>query len=300
MQLPIQSQSSDYAQPWEPGAGPDELETIARAADSSGFDYVAVCDHIAIPDDQVGSMSATWYDTVATLSWIAGFTHRVRLLSHVYVPVYRHPAAVVKAWSTLDALSGGRAILGVGIGHVQGEFELLGIDHSTRGRDTDEALGLIRDGFSDGRVGDGWLAPHPVRHGGPPIWVGGSSPAALRRAAQFGDGWLPQGTPYDRMPEAVETIRRHQEELHGERRPIDVGIITSFIHLRDDGREPGSDAPTGTFAGTPERIARGLGRLADLGATQLQVRFAARSAAEYAEQVERFGTEVTRLLPQTD
>lgn len=298
MQLPIQSQSSNYAQPWEATAGPAELETIVRTADRSGFDYVAVCDHIAIPDDQVGSMSATWYDTVATLSWMAGFTSDVRLLSHVYVPVYRHPAAVVKAWSTLDALSGGRAILGVGVGHVAGEFELLGVEHSSRGRDTDTSLAVIREAFRTGRVGDGWVAPRPVQPGGPPIWVGGSSPAALRRAAHFGDGWLPQGTPYDQMPDAVETIHRHQVDIHGERRPIDVGIITSFVHLRDDATKLDFDAPAGTFAGPPDRIARGLGRLADLGATQLQVRFAARSAAEYAEQVERFGTEVAPLLPQ--
>ncbi len=295
MQLPIQSQSTIYAQPWEPDAGPAELETIVRAADRSGFDYVAVCDHIAIPEAQVSSMGATWYDTVATLSWIAGFTAHVQLLSHVYVPVYRHPAAVVKAWSTLDALSGGRAILGVGVGHVAGEFELLGIDHSARGRLTDDALSMIRDGFRSGRVDGASIAPRPARPQGPPIWIGGSSRAALRRAATFGDGWLPQGTPYPEMPAAIETIHTDQERIHGERRPLDVGIITAFLHVSDGALD--FDAPAGTFAAPPEKLARGLGRLADLGATQLQVRFAARSAAEYAEQVTRFGTEVAPLLP---
>ena len=295
MQLPIQSQSTNYAQPWETDAGPDDLAAIVRAADRSGFDYVAVCDHIAIPDDEVGSMRATWYDTVATLSWIAGSTERVRLLSHVYVPAYRHPAAVVKAWSTLDALSGGRAILGVGAGHVRGEFDLLGIDHAERGRLTDDALRTIGDGFRTGRIDGAHLSPRPVQPGGPPIWIGGSSPAALRRTAEFGDGWLPQGTPYGDMPAAVETIHRNQERIHGERRPIDVGIITSFIYVG----EPGFETPPGTFSGEREKLARGLGRLADLGATQLQVRFAARSAAEYADQVERFGTDVAPLLPPT-
>lgn len=293
MQLPIQSQSTIYAQPWEAESGPNELESVVRAADRSGFDYVAVCDHIAIPDEQVASMNPVWYDTVATLSWIAGFTERVRLLSHVYVPAYRHPAAVVKAWSTLDTLSGGRAILGVGVGHVAGEFELLGVDHSARGQLTDEALRTIRSGFATGRVGNGNVAPRPLQEPGPPIWVGGSSKAALRRAAEFGDGWLPQGTPYEDMPGAVEEIGRNQERIHGERHPIDIGVITAFLHVGDPAFEP----PPGTFVGDPERLARGLGRLAELGATQLQVRFATGSAAEYAEQVERFGTEVAPLLP---
>lgn len=293
MQLPIQSQSTNYAQPWEADAGPDDLERIVRAADASGFDYVAVCDHIAIPDEHADAMSTTWYDTVATLSWIAGFTDHVHLLSHVYVAAYRHPAATVKAWTTLDALSGGRAILGVGAGHVAGEFALLGLDHGERGRRTDEVLATIHDAFRTGRVDDGNIAPRSPQPDGPPIWIGGSSKAALRRAAQFGDGWLPQGTPYPEMPEAIETIHEHQERLHGERRPLDVGIITSFLFVGD----PGFDPPPGTFAGEPDRIARGLGRLAELGATQLQVRFAARSATEYADQVARFGTEVAPLLP---
>ena len=293
MQLPIQSQSTNYAQDWELESGPDELERIARAADRAGFDYVAVCDHIAIPDEQADSMRTTWYDTVATLSWIAGFTERTHLLSHVFVPAYRHPATVAKAWSTLDALSGGRAILGVGAGHVAGEFELLGIDHSARGRITDDALTTIRDCFVTGRIDGASIAPRPPRPDGPPIWVGGSSPAALRRVAEFGDGWLPQGTPYEQMPEAVETIHRHQERLHGERWSVDVGIITSFLHVG----EPDWDLPAGTFAGEPERLARGLGRLADLGATQLQVRFAARSADEYADQIEAFAAHVQPLLP---
>lgn len=293
MQLPIQSQSTNYVQPWELDAGPDQLAAIAIAADRSGFDYVAVCDHIAIPDAQAEAMSTTWYDTIATLAWLAGQTTRVHLLSHVYVPAYRHPAAVLKAWTTLDALSGGRAILGVGAGHVVDEFTLLGLDAAARGRATDDALAAIRTGFATGRIADATIAPVAHRPGGPPIWVGGSSPAALRRTAEFGDGWLPQGTPYPEMPAAIEAIGQHQERLHGERRPIDVGIITSFVYLGT----PTFDPPAGTFAGDPERIARGLGKLAALGVTQLQVRFAASSAAEYAEQVERFGTEVRPLLP---
>lgn len=293
MQLPIQSQSTQYAQPWERDAGTAELAAIVEAADAGGMDYVAVCDHVAIPDSEVEAMSDTWYDTVATLSWIAGFTNHVHLLSHVYVPAYRHPAIVAKAWSTLDHLSSGRAILGVGAGHVAGEFALLGLEHRERGRRTDEHLAAVRHAFRTSTVDGARIAPAASQTGGPPIWIGGSSPAALRRAGRFGDGWLPQGTPYDEMPAAIETIHRHQEDHHGERWPIDVGIITSFVYLGTPAFEP----PPGTFVGDGDRIARGLGRLARLGATQIQVRFAASNAHEYAEQVIRFSRDV---IPRLD
>ena len=108
MQLPIQSQSTNFVEPWEGSAGPAELADVARAADAAGFAYVAVCDHVAIPSEQISTMGETSWDTVATLAWLAGITERVRLLSHVYVPAYRHPLQVAKAFSTIDAISGGR------------------------------------------------------------------------------------------------------------------------------------------------------------------------------------------------
>ena len=120
MQLPIQSQSTIFVQPWEPAAGAKELVQVARSCEAAGFDYVAVCDHVAIPADKADAMSTTWWDTIAPLSYLAAVTERVRLLSHVYVLPYRHPLAAAKAWATLDQLSGGRAILGVGTGHVTG------------------------------------------------------------------------------------------------------------------------------------------------------------------------------------
>ena len=181
----------------------DELGSVARVAEHAGFAYVAVCDHVAIPKPGAPAMSTTWFDCVATLSYLAALTHRVRLLSHVYVLPYRHPLLVAKQWTTLDALSGGRAILGVGAGHVEGEFDALGRRLPPPGRLLDEAIDAVRAALTDefsSHEGDVWsydevgLTPRPVQRR-VPIWVGGSSPAALRRAAERGDGWLPQGPP---------------------------------------------------------------------------------------------------------
>jgi probable F420-dependent oxidoreductase len=204
MQLPVQSQSTIYAEPWEVDAGVAELADIARAADRSGFYYVAVCDHVAIPRPLDEKMGTVWWDTIATLGYLAAVTDRTHLMSHVYVLPYRHPLMVAKSFLTLDELSGGRAILGVGAGHVQGEFELLGVDFASRGRRLDESLDVVRAAFAEEypaidtasfRVADAGSRPRGPQAGGPPIWVGGSSRPALRRAADKGDGWLPQGPP---------------------------------------------------------------------------------------------------------
>src|SRR3954447_16447360 len=140
MQLPVQAQSKYFVEDWELSAGPAEVAAVAQAADRSGFFYVAVCDHVVIPDELAPRMSAVWWDTVATLSWLAGLTTQTRLLSSVYNLSYRHPLVTAKSFATLDVISGGRAILGVGAGHVEKEFAALGVDCAARGRQTDDAL----------------------------------------------------------------------------------------------------------------------------------------------------------------
>src|SRR5690625_1085920 len=94
MQLPIQAQSSLFVEPWEADAGAADLARIAQAADQAGFAYLGVCDHVAIPVDRTEAMGTQWWDTIATLGWLAGITENIRLLSHVYVPAYRHPLQV--------------------------------------------------------------------------------------------------------------------------------------------------------------------------------------------------------------
>jgi probable F420-dependent oxidoreductase len=298
-QLPVQSRSTAYVQAWEAEAGPAELADMARAADRAGAFYVAVCDHVAIPRPADEAMSTTWYDTVATLGWLAALTERVHLLSHVYVLPYRHPLVTAKAFTTLDRLSGGRAILGAGAGHLESEFALLGVDHASRGRAVEEALPVIRAAFADeyptvggpgAEVGVG-VAPRPVRAGGPPIWIGGSSRAAIVRAARLGDGWLPQGPPRMGTRAAIELIRSERAAA-GLPEAFDVGVNCEPVHLGD----AGADLAPWTLTGGAEEVAERLRRYVERGMNQLQVRFEVRSAAEWCDQAERFGTEVAPLL----
>jgi probable F420-dependent oxidoreductase len=291
LQLPIQSQSELYVADWERTCGAAELAAIAEAADRSGFHYVAVCDHVAIPRDLAGAMGTTWYDPVATLGFLAGRTERVHLLSHVYVAPLRPPLQSAKSFATLDHLSGGRVIVGVGTGHVRAEFEALGVDFTRRGRLLDEAIDVLRESLAEEFVGDLGLKPRPVQSPRPPIWVGGSSPAALQRVAERGDGWLPQGTPRDQMPGQIATIREHMERL-GRDEPVDLGAITEPVYVGDADWKVGRR----TLTGSGESIAESLRAYGEMGCSHLQVRFRARSLEEQLDQMERFGAEVGPLL----
>lgn len=300
LQLPVQAQTSLMARPWEAEAGVDEIVAVARAADTAGLDYVAVCDHVAIPRERAEAMSTTWWDTIATLSYIAAVTERVRLLSHVAVLPYRHPLITAKQWMTLDTLSKGRAILGVGAGHVPEEFAALGVDHSQRGRLLDEAVDALRGAFSEeftSHDGKYWsyqdmgLRPRPIQER-LPIWVGGSSPAAIRRAAERGDGWLPQGPPPGGMKAAIARLHELRESAGRSDRPFKVGGMSGPLYVG----EPGWDVGRAVTGGA-DQIAAFLRGMIDLGANQVQVNFASRDHREYIDQIYRFTRDVLPLLP---
>jgi probable F420-dependent oxidoreductase len=287
LQLPIQAQSRIFVEPWEAEAGVDDLVAVAQAADRAGALYVGVCEHVAIPRPLDETMGPTWYHPVATLGFLAGLTTRVRLLSHVLALPYHHPLEVAKAFATLDRLSGGRAIVGVGAGHVEAEFALLGVDFARRGETMEAALPALRAAL-DGDIAGAVLAPRPVQ-ASVPLWVGGSSPVAVRRAAQFGDGWLPQGVRPRDLPGIVARLRDLRVEA-GRPEAFDVGAnVGCYVGTPtwDLGR---------TLIGEPEAVADGLRIWTEGGANQLQVRFRSRDRAELVDQIERFGAEVAPHL----
>ncbi|MGW2954108.1 TIGR03619 family F420-dependent LLM class oxidoreductase [Streptomyces eurythermus] len=300
IQLPVQSQSTLYAEPWEAAAGPRDLVAVARAAEAAGFAYVACCDHVAVPRRLAGAMGTVWYDPVATLAHVAAVTTRIRLLSHVAVVGLRHPLPTAKQYATLDHLSGGRLILGVGAGHVREEFEALGVDFARRGAVLDETMDALRAALGPEEFPEhhgpyydfAGLGQRP-RPAQPhvPLWVGGSSPAAVRRAALKGDGWLPQGDPPERLAERAARILRLREEA-GLDGPYTVGALAGPLYV---GR-PGWDVGRRTLAGPPEEVAAALRAYRVLGAHQVQVRLRSRSRAELVDQIGVFGAEVAPWL----
>jgi probable F420-dependent oxidoreductase len=300
MQLPVAAQSRLFAAPWAGPPGPDELLRVAQACDRAGFFYVAVCDHVCIPRERAAAMSTVWYDPVATLGWLAAATRSVRLLSYVYVAAYRHPLQTAKAFATLDTLSGGRVILGVGAGHLEAEFAALDIDFARRGALLDDAIDVIAKAFVDEfpqhdgpvwTVHDVGIRPRPVQRPRPPIWVGGNTPAALRRAAARGDGWLPQGTVRDQLPGQIATIREHRRRVRGDV-PIEIGANSEWLYLG----KPSFALGPNSRAGSGEAIAASLLELRAMGVSHCGVRFRTRSCDELVDQIGAFAADVAPHL----
>ena len=289
IQLPIQSKSRTFVAEWELSATPADLAEVARTADEHDFFYVAVCDHIAIPESLASTMGTYWQDCIGTLSWLAAQTERTALLSHAYVLPYRDPLVAAKEFETLDYLSGGRAIVGIGAGHVQAEFEALGVDHARRGKLVEEKLPVLIDALEHEFVHGLGSQPRPVQSPRPPVWIAGSSPAAIRRAATWGDGWLPQGPSTAEMVAKLQAMRAEQGRADV---PMMIGDITPFLYVGTPTWDVGDDTLSGAPGDIAERI---LADTAD-GVNKLQVRFRSRSVDEQCEQMVAFATEVAPIL----
>jgi probable F420-dependent oxidoreductase len=289
IQLPIQAQSSYFVADWERSAGPAEMSRIAVTCDRLGFGYLGVCDHVSLPEAVASTMGTHWVDPIATLGWLAARTERIRLLTHVYVLAYRHPLVAAKQLATLDHLSDGRLVCGIGAGHVQAEFEHLGVDFAARGRALDTGIPTLARALEHEFVDGFGARPRPVQVPRPPIWVAGSSPAAIRRAARLGDGWLPQGPASQEMVERLGAERRAAGRDDG---PFAVGHITPFLYVG----EPTWDVGDGTIQGAPATVVERVLAGTPAGVNQLQVRFRARDCDELCDQLEAFATSVAPML----
>jgi probable F420-dependent oxidoreductase len=298
--LPVQAQTTMAAEPWERDGGAAEILRIARTADRLGYFSVSASDHVAIPRSRIAAMSSNWYDPVATLGLVAGATQRVHLFTRALILPFRSPLLSAKAAATLDALSGGRLVLGVGAGHVEEEFAALGVDFTRRGPLLNEAIdvvdAILREEFPDVdspslSVHDLGFGPRPARRPRPPIWVGGSTHPALRRAAERGDGWFPQVADRQQYADDVAYLRE-QRELHHPGVPVEVGASTEPVYVGD----PSWDVGAATISGPAEHIADSLRQLVDMGAQHLQLRLRSRSCDELEEQLELFASKVHPLL----
>ena len=217
-----------------PQSSRETFLACVRAAEDAGFDDVWVADHIAIPPDDAEGSGGRYLDPLGALTYLAGATTRIGLGTGVINLPYRAPLPTAKAIATLQELSGGRLLLGIGAGWMEPEFRALGVPFSERGRRTDETLAFLNQCFANDVVeahGQKFLfLPRPPR---PPIYVGGAAPHALVRAARFGDGWMP-------MVANAESVRAPIAELRERFAAAGKGEPAVVIFSGFSRRDPGA------------------------------------------------------------
>ena len=305
-----------------PMASPEALRTLAQRAEDLGFDSVWVSDHIILPrevtsfypysPDGVATFTPDrpYYEPLATLNFLAGCTQRVRLGTHVLILPYRNPVLTAKILATLDVLSGGRVILGAGVGWMEEEFQALGLNtYAQRGAVTNEYIRLFKELWTKEEPefhvefydvsGAGFL-PKPVQQPHPPIWIGGHTGPAIRRAAELGDGWMPIGLRPPAILEPEELagkIARLRTLTRRAGRPEDAVALCFSTDVAFE-RTPGPSRRM--MNGRAEQIAADIRQYQDLGVHNFIFSFPrADSVAAQREAMEQFSREVMPLIPQS-
>jgi probable F420-dependent oxidoreductase len=254
---------------WEEAAGVDELVEVAQAADRLGYHHLTCSEHVAVPVDAADRRGGRYWDPSSTLGFLAAQTSRIKLATHVVVLGYHHPLELVKRYGTLDLISGGRLILGVGVGSLQEEFELLGAEFDQRGPAADDSLRAMRAAFGRRDV-DGFLVDPSGVQTPPPFWIGGRTARSLRRAVELADGWVPFGLTMD---DARSMLARAADTDAWQQRtsPIDVVLWP----------EPPVDP-----VAYAEAFRAQIDEANEAGATIVNLRFKSRSVQHHVEQME--------------
>ena len=298
-------------------AEPDALADIAKLGDRLGFYCMVMPDHILQPN-QVNSTypysltgdilaagqsgDGEWPEQVTTLAYLAGVTERIRLVTSVMIIPYRNPILTAKMLSTLDMLSKGRLILGAGVGWMKEEFELLNTEpFAERGAVTNEYLRAFIELWTNDNpkfegkyvnFSDITFLPKPVQKPYPPIWIGGQSKPAIRRAAQIGDCWHPVGAipaaPLEPEELAENLVLLHQYAEKAGRDPATIQVSVK-APLYDAGDSSG---PRRRFSGSPDEVRQDVQTYADVGVTHLIFDFRAGDPKQTEDRMARFSEEV--------
>ena len=189
-------------------SSPEIIAGAASHAEASGLESVWITDHIAIPPDDAEGSGGRYLDTLTTLAWLAGVTSTIKLGSGVLILPYRPPLPTAKAVATVQEVSRGRLLLGVGVGWMEAEFRAVGVPRAERGRRTDDTLEFLHECFDNETVtANGQPLLFKPRPPAPPIYIGGGVPFALERALRHGDGWMPMTRSAERLATHLDTYR---------------------------------------------------------------------------------------------
>jgi probable F420-dependent oxidoreductase len=256
---------------WEETAGFEAVATIAEAADRFGWHHVTCSEHVAVPRAVAPTRGSRYWDPLATFGYLAARTENLRLATHVLVLGYHHPLDIAKRYGTLDRISRGRLILGVGVGSLKEEFDLLGVPFEGRGERADEAIRVLRESLSttEPTPYDGFVVDPCALQDRVPIWIGGRTARSLRRAVELGDAWVPFGIPLEDEMRMLERART-TEAWEQRDRPLEIVLYA-------EGLDP---------AGDPAGARQAIERRAEAGADAVNVRMVHRDLRHCLEQLE--------------
>ena len=296
--------------------GKETLLPVAQAAERLGFDSVWVAHHVVLPYERASqypyqrsgtevamSPGMQWLDPIVTLSMIAGVTERVRLGTSVFVLPYRDPVTLASELAALDVLSEGRLVFGVGVGWMREEFEAIGVPPEQRGARTDEHLAALKTLWTqdpatfEGRFtsfSNIVLATTPRTQGGPPVWVGGNTEPALRRALRHGSGWHGFEVFPEEVPQLRERLAALGDELGRDPGELELSVVRG---LMPPGREQESFIPERRMlGGSAEQIVDELGRYHEAGVEMVLIQVSL-LAPVVPEALEWVAAEVLPKLP---
>ena len=308
-----------------PSRGPlaslENIVALARKGEELGFDIITVSDHVVVPNDIdsiypysdsgefTSSQSGEYMEQLTTVAYLAGVTSTIKLLTSVMVLPHRSPVLTAKMLATIDVLSEGRLIVGCGVGWMEEEFEAIGAPpYAERGAVGNEYLRVFKELWtSDDPSFDGdyasfsniAFAPKPVQQPHPPLWIGGESPPALRRAGQLGDAWYPicsnPSFPVGSLEQFADyqvRVLRHAERAG--RNASDLDFAYS-INWYDDTQEQIVDGERRILTGSATQIAADIDALEDLGVNHLMLNFQGSNLEETFDLLANF-TENIRPL----
>jgi probable F420-dependent oxidoreductase len=274
------------------------LVEVARAAEDLGYASVWTTDHVMMSrgqDEPYGSI----LEALVALTWAAAVTERVQLGTSVIVVPLRQPVLLAKQAATIDYLSDGRLILGVGAGWNAREFGFLDMPFDNRGRRFNEAIRLMRELWTspDPRFAgefnsfeDVLFAPKPARTGGPPIWLGGSTPAALRRAARLCDGWQPVGATPEDVASGLQTIRSHA----GDRQVVGSVRLRAALGRTLPEQRGANGQVHASLSGSTDEVLRKIDAYAEAGVEHMVIGFPTQELGEFQAQLRQFAEQVVR------
>jgi probable F420-dependent oxidoreductase len=285
-------------------ATPEIIRRTAVRAEQLGYDSIWVSDHVVVPNAYVNRFGAAIFDPLITLAVAAGETTRVLLGTTVLIVPYRNPVLAAKMISSLDALSGGRVVLGIGAGWVPEESAMLGVAFDERGPMTDEYLRAMRELWTNTapsfagkytRFSDLHFEPKPVQRPHPPIWVGGHGRPSLRRAVEIGTAWHPINRSVEELKAGLEEIGNLCQE-RGRSVPPALTLRNALYVVRSSSAAPSSVHGGNMLSGEPAALVERIGQLAAVGVEHLVIEFLANDGADFDEQLGIFADQVRPRL----